>query len=230
MLYVEQACNTFRRSESLFVNEYLKNECEKLVSGLRSTLSNTKFRFITSGYHFVERNEEVTLKDEELLVFRAQKISGSLNFISNIRDLAHVITIDRYIQQLESLNNQYLPTISSGIAKLQAQLETLEHQLVPIKSGYEVLKERRNDYEKERDSIRESLAEQGLPYGLTTDHFNLKYPEYPAFEKELEEKQQQYYDIDRAINIKNRALEDCEACQTTITNYFAHKNNLLSVN
>ncbi len=224
MSYVQQACNTFRRSETQFVKEYLTGECEKLISGLKGVLINSKFRFITSWYHFVERNEELTLSGDELLLFRAQKISGSLEFISSIKTLAHIIDIDSYIKQLETLNTQFLSTLITGIATLLAQLSILEKQLVPVLAIYEAIKEQRDRYVDELNAIRQSLADQGLSPELTADHFKLKFPEYSTFEKEFDYKQKQYFDLDANVVNKSRTLNDCITCRDIMNEYIADKN------
>lgn len=223
MSYVQDACNIFRKSEAQFVKTYLTEECEKLITGLRTILINTKFRFITSLYHFVQRDEEVTLSGDELLVFRAEKISGSLGFISSITRLAHIIQIDNYIKQLENLNSQFLPVINTGIHKITAQLSAFEMQLVPAKAAYEDAKILQKGYDEERESIKKSLQEKGIPAELLMDHFSFLFPEYAAFKKEFDKRQQLYFDLDKAVHKKNRALMDCTICLDTINDYFASK-------
>jgi hypothetical protein len=222
MDYVKTACNVYRQNEEQFINRYILHECQELVKKLKNVVSNHRFEFITSGYHFVIKHEWTELKGEELIAFRAHKISGSLAFIDYINSYAHFANINAVIQSIEQLNRDIIPVIEAAMERLTPELEAKERRMTGLKMLHYELHDENKAYYDERQRIQQEMHKQEKYHpDFTDEEFNLKYPDYKKFKAKYEVNTKIYSELDTEIYHLKYYLEQYGKNLADIQAYFA---------
>ena len=226
--YGRDACNLFIRNKNEFVNQYLKQECEKLMTGLYEIKTKAKFKLRENHDRFNPIFKEIDFTGSELIAFRGEKISGSLDIIDSIRSLENILSIANYINRIESYNREIEPSLESELKNISRQLPLLKDQFAGIESNYDQLKEKDNEYDEIRSMLREELNMTGEYLELAYDEkleymqsrFLEKYPEYPIFQKQLDDTKEQYYALSSKIRPLENSLYSIEKSIAKIKAYF----------
>jgi hypothetical protein len=228
MEYGEKACNLFLRNETEFVNQYLKQECEKLISGLSDIKLYSKFKLLKNENRFNPSFEEIQMAGSELIAFRGKKISGALYFIDNIKCLKTVFTVINYIKTIENFNKDIHPILVNEFKRILDLLPQLNTQLLTLQVSNEKLKEKDSDYDKNRSAIKELLQEseeyEVKNYSDKREYLNAKflekYPEYNSFQRNLEHAKEKYYALYDKIDSLKNDLRSIEESIEKIDKYF----------
>ncbi|MBD1364949.1 hypothetical protein IDJ77_14095 [Mucilaginibacter sp. ZT4R22] len=219
--YVKAACNMFRQSESRFVNYYLLGECSRLVEGLKSIATKSTFEFITSGYHFVVAKETKTLSGDELIAYRADRISGSLAFIEHINSLRYIRDINAIVQEIEKLNHQIKPVIERARERLESLLELKTRRMKGFKILHYELHEENTAYYNKRQLMQKELFQQKIFSSEILDNtFAERYPEYNGFEIKYKKNSKDYCELSDEINEIERYIQQYNESLKAIKNYF----------
>jgi hypothetical protein len=190
MSYSKEACNLSLTDEVKFVQIYLLEECEKMVNGLEDILVTKKMtfkRFGTNELYDIEFNTT-----HLIVLFRAEKISGSLDFISKIKEYNELISISSFIRRIEKLNEDFKPVIDEEIKKSSLKLSELKKQLKDSDAETPKFVEKSKIFDEKRNKIKEKMESNGtydpkkvpLIEELKKVHkaFDKKYPEYQKFD------------------------------------------------
>ncbi|MBS1527092.1 MAG: hypothetical protein JST19_15675 [Bacteroidetes bacterium] len=222
MDYVKTACNLYHQNEEQFIKRYILHECQELVKKLENVVSNHRFEFIISGYHFVVKHEWTELKGEELIAFRAHKVSGSLAFIDYINSYAHFANINAVIQSIEQLNRDIIPVIEAAVERITPELEAKERRMTGLKMLHHELHDENKAYYDERQRIQQEMHKQGKYHpDFTDEEFNLKYPDYKKFKAKYELNTKIYSDLNTEIYHLKYYLEQYGENLADIQAYFA---------
>jgi hypothetical protein len=205
MEYSKEACNLSLTDEINFVQTYLIDECEKMVSGLEKIFVSKIMTFKQFG---TNKLYEVEFNETHLIVlFRAEKISGALEFISKIKDYNELISISSFIKRIEKLNKDIKPTLEEEIKESSIKLSKLKEQIKESESELEKIKQKRAILDKKWDERKEKMKSDGtfdskiIPLieerKKVNKAFHKKYPEYQNFKSEFYE-----------LTVKKRNLEN----------------------
>ena len=151
---------------------------------------------------------EVEFNETHLIVlFRAEKISGALEFISKIKDYNELISISSFIKRIEKLNKDIKPTLEEEIKESSIKLSKLKEQIKESESELEKIKQKRAILDKKWDERKEKMKSDGtfdskiIPLieerKKVNKAFHKKYPEYQNFKSEFYE-----------LTVKKRNLEN----------------------
>ena len=227
MEYGQNACNLFKSNETEFVNQYLKQECEKLILGLFNIKSSSAFNLRKNQDRFNPIFEEIVLSGSELVAFRGDKISGALYFIESIKNLESVLSIADYINQIESLNRETLPILEIEFQKILDLLPRLNNQLLDLKEKYDNFNKQDEKYDQIRSMLKEELEiteeYEEKSYSdkreLLDSKFSEKHPEYNIFQKSFNDAKEKYYALDSKIWSLDNDLNSIEESKDKIKSY-----------
>lgn len=161
---------------------WLRRELNQMVSGLQRLMDSTTEFWIKDN----ENSHSVCVKGDELVRVKAEKISGSLDFIQNINRLPLEVSPQNYVGDLESLVcrfKEYAVTTKDHYAGL---IENLDKEIEELNSIEEVsiynrlrdrhyFKESWSSSNNKRKMIRYLLTlRDRLHIGLTTDEIRAK--------------------------------------------------------
>jgi len=185
--YTLEACNCSKESEMVFIEKYLIQECEIMVSGLENFLNNEEFQFYgeNNKYYNVDK------KGHYLIEFRAEKISGALDFISKIIEYKSIASIYQFIERIESMNKEIQPVIKKEIIAINESIKNLKIEIEPVNLELEKYNKQNTEFITKINDIRISVSSsdnKGLNFSdrelLVKQIFSEKNPDYLDFEKE----------------------------------------------
>lgn len=178
--FVTDTSNLASSNPEKFVETWIKNELEEMMQGLRRLRQDPnkeihRFENATSDvaehYVCVRNIMDEDVKDlksfpqEFPIYYKAYKISGALNFLENMKQLAALYDfVSDYIDELKQINISILPEVDTVIASieasivelnrkhdaLRANLEAIEKKIQPFRDTLEGLKAGKDYFEQQK--------------------------------------------------------------------------------
>jgi hypothetical protein len=180
MEYARDACNLSLSNEEKFVEKYIVDECEKMVTGLEHFFDKDHFSFKT--------REKVTYnvdkKGHVLIEFRGEKISGALDFITKIIELDHIIKISQYIKRIETCNTRILPILIEEEKIISGKLSKLISEREELRPKYDFVVKRNIEYTKSLADLQEKMISFG--------QFNKNLSDFDNINRELNKTRNDY--------------------------------------
>jgi len=126
MEFVRDAVNLCVEDEVEFIQKYIATECKWLVKGLKE-ISNID-----------ERSDANNFEDKrDRLDYEGEKISGALDFIKSIAEYEAIISVKEFINDIEQLNKNVLPTLYNELRKNNHDLNLAKDHLAKLKPEYD---------------------------------------------------------------------------------------------
>ena len=226
MEFAMEACNCSRRSETEFIEKYVIEECEYMVEGLTDILTKSSFKFKRGTETY-----EVDKKGHQLIEFRAEKVSGAIDFISKIIEYNQIAEIQKFIVRIEQTNKKIQPIIIEEIKIIEVKLISLNKDFNALKPEYEKLKSKDIEYNKDLNKLRiEMINNKVFDYqNVDTEKLNQQFeqinPEYKDFVSEFKRVSIECNELVQKINILEKLKENIKSYQNKIENYFKKKLN-----
>ncbi len=170
--FVRDASNDFLiNGKESFVAEYMVKECETLIQLLPQYLVTDEFNLSenTHGFFFEENKNfrKVKLEGYLLIIFRAEKVTGAINFYSSIQELSVLFPVEKYLNCIKNCSLQIMPQLNIAIEELDKLLLTIKKQidiekelLNLLKLESEEKKKLQNKYDNYELEFREMLFEE----------------------------------------------------------------------
>ena len=180
LMFVEHAANLALDSPQAFVQEYLGNELEKFMNGIRSLFWSPQF-FIkqviglssfqkntspSSPYvkiRHIAEDEYRTFKaypHEMETSFRLDKLTGALEFLETLSQLEEVYPkIQDYIEEIKDINRSIKSDLEAAIMECNTDLTRLEGEKQEKETQLSDLKERMKFLQDELSSLIDSAEE-----------------------------------------------------------------------
>ena len=200
MEYVRDASNLCVKDEVNFIKTFVITECQWLIKGLNGVcdIENPNDKFLS----------EIANKRDGM-DYKGEKLSGSLNFITSIAEFESITSVSNFINELEQLCEDELPSLikeykanSMELKREERNLEIEEplfHQLqfdsneisrvfIPLKKKY-----KRIEALYERILICQA---KNLKCGKKLiDLFNIKYHDYKEIQNNYKKIKPKYEEI-----------------------------------
>ena len=195
--FVERMANLAAADPEAFINEVIVNEVKEMIGGLRTILESprrfmdscaeqagvaTRCNYVTvRNMYRTERSTYEAYPQEMSMAVKAEKITGALDFLDNLRKLSEQIPgIGDAATQICEMASGIVPEIESMMRRLEAELAILDTRLEAkrkelggvksemkphddaIERLYEEAKEK--DGDASRYDIREEYARQHEDY------------------------------------------------------------------
>ncbi|WP_316828602.1 hypothetical protein [Pedobacter miscanthi] len=225
MEYAKDAWNLANLSESAFVNRYLLGQCEEMVSGLASFLNGSKFKVFTKSWGILagpsQIREEIQLSGHDLMIYRAEKISGALTFIESINALSGTVAIGGIIDKIESFNLRMRPILETEIPKVEDNISTETAVFERCKQEHDVSYEEKNARAIRYRELREEFPDED--FADFDGRFNLRHPEYINAVKKCDDAYKQYCVALDKLSESERIVEELKKSLNNIRVYFDRK-------
>lgn len=119
--FYNAVCNQQEHKIFTWIEDHLR----AMVDGLDSLVDSS------DAFTFYRRDDSITdvVRGDELICVKAEKISGAVDFINNIRVLPVQVNPDLYIQKLENVFSKFTSFAKSKINELETNISSLEFQI-----------------------------------------------------------------------------------------------------
>ena len=242
--------NMAKHEPEKFVKEWIVNEVEEMMKGMREYMSspdtklteflNPKSKTLLYDIKGVaeyaaknvirncsnrDREEYKAMKGEKVIAFKAEKITGSLLLLDNLKKLSEIASvIIPYIKEIEEMNLKLQPeidwhinNISEEINKLNVKLNSFIKELAPLtarmelhKSNIENLLETTNKDRENKDKISKIEAE---------NVYAKRHPEYTNLKNKIENLTEKKEALEKEITRRERFVNILTKCKKRIAKY-----------
>ena len=242
--------NMAKHEPERFIKEWIVNEVEEMMKGLRLYMSspdaelaeflNAKRKASIYDIHEVaeyafkdvirncgnrDREEYKAMPKEKVIAFKAEKITGSLLLLDNLKKLSEIASvIIPYIAEIEEMNLKlqpeielHLKNISEDINKLNIKLDSVIKELEPLttklqyhKNKIDDLLEKTNKGRENKDKISKYEAEKS---------YEKKHPEYTVLKNRIEKLTEQKDALEKEITRRENFVKILTKCKKRIAKY-----------
>lgn len=224
MEFARNACNLSLQDEIMFVEKYVIEECEKMVSGLEQLFSKKHFTF--------KNRERITYsvdkKGHVLVEFQGEKISGALDFISKIMDFDKIAEIKSFIKRIEECNFRILPILHEEAKSLKIIIEKLLIEKNNLQPNYDKVVKANNEYNLKRSKLQAELISKGELNAIWIDTIRLEinflthFPEYENFKEE-------YIRVSESYRILTEQIQNYTKVKDNIISYYAKITSYIGI-
>ena len=196
MEYVRDAINLCVEDELKFIEKYIVTECQWLIKGLKA-ICNVEKPSDQYSKRMTEKRDRMDYKGE--------KLSGSLNFITSIAEYESITSVKKFINDLEQLCEDELPTLLQeqgenidDLIKAEKSLTIEEPKYEKIKYKYNEISQKFLPLEKlhERISIYGIIKNPDTPKNLQK-LFEIKYHDFGEIKAQYLEIKAEYKKIEK---------------------------------
>lgn len=239
--FVEKHANLALEDPEKFLNEFIIGEVRKMTDGLVGIMAMTQERFAEEmnpdnakrpRYLGVSVPTQWDVQcysvypREMLMAYKAEKITGALAFLGNIKSLSGTITqVSQYFEKIITLVNQVLPEIKSNVAAIAADVKGLEEEKAPLVKELDPLEKeiakmdaeisdllaKSDDVHKE---AKESIWDKSRRHGKIRDAYISAHPLYKRFTTRRSELKMEIRRIDKDIEGRLEFSKRLCACQS----------------
>lgn len=233
-----------------FVKEWIVNEVEEMMSGMRLYMSRTNEALqeffdlkektssielkTVAGYTFknvirnINDNDKVEYKvlpQEKVMAFKAEKITGCLILLDNLRKLSEISSVvNPYIVEIEEMNIRLQPEIEKHIDGIFADIKQLNKNLDEVVNVLTPLKTQWNNHnnniillwkeinEKREDNNKIDLKEAEAIY-------EAEHPDYFDLKNLITELTKKKECLEKDIRLRKNFLDILTKCQERIGKY-----------
>lgn len=220
--FTKTACNISLKDEVSFVKKYIIEECEKMVNGLEKIYNESDFTF----RNYETPNYRVNKEGHQLVEFRGEKISGALDFVSKILEFKKIIEIESFILRIENVNRKIQPLLVKELKNIEIKLQKLNSEILIVKPQFLEFVQKNKNYKRQKNELKEKMIlNKELNLELLEDDkldkaFQIKFPEFPSFEKEFNEISEKYKILTEHISNFNMLFDNITKYNMKILKYF----------
>ena len=186
MVFSKEACNLSMTDEIRFVEKYVIEECEIMVNGLEELFDKSHFNFKRRdrSKYSVDKTGHV------LMDFRGEKISGALDFISQILKFEQITEIRSFIDRIEKCNREIHPGLLDELKEIKIEIELLTLEISDLRPKYDRVVAKNSTYIQVKRDLQNDMIKNGklgkdrVDIYKLNEEFNFKHPEYKEFDKE----------------------------------------------
>lgn len=222
MEFSRDACNLSLTDEVKFVEKYVIEECEKMVSGLEDLFNKEHFTFKNRD----RREYSVDKKGHVLVEFRGEKISGSLDFISKILEFDKIAAIKTFIQRIEDCNRRIKPLLVEESKILKIKIENLTKDKNELRPKYDVVVKINNDYNSKRSKLKAEMILRGelntnlIDTQKLENVFISRFPDYAEFKEKYNGVTESYRILTEQIQNNTKVRDNIVSYNEKITKHF----------
>ena len=131
--FAAYSLNLISTNEAEFINKFLVQQLDKMVEKLSSLVEGGKntFKFKKDFYRLdEEQGYSITFDADDIIEFRARKISNALQFTTAITQCKEVISINSHIGAIERFNKTIQPIIKKEVTRLESKVAELDIEIL----------------------------------------------------------------------------------------------------
>lgn len=208
-----------------FVSKYVIKEVEEMMKGLRAIMDNPaevqsrikdscSSEIRLSVIRPFNKDEFVmmeTMADELTTLFKAEKITGALLFVENLRQLQEICgDMSALIDEILSMNKEVKPEISPVLKSVRSTIETFKREEMNLERQIKFKENRKLYFDKRKERLQ---AKMTFTEKIAHDKiFREKNPLYVKLEEEINELNQKVYNLQDWIRKRERVEERLTVC------------------
>jgi hypothetical protein len=207
-----------------------------MVSELESILSKNEFEYHEESIKSDENSfkiEPITKKviktSHELIEYRGEKISGSLNFIEKILLFDKIRNMSSFIKRIKDVNHMVLPLLKNEVPLIISEINSFKSQEAQLKSKLDSLNP---DYERYKRVFQEFEAKErilnptlsGDQNSMIQSKFNSSHPDLKLIREQYYEIHNEYSDISKKINALEITNRNINTYIGAINKFFKYSN------
>jgi hypothetical protein len=208
-----------------FVGEYVIKEVEEMMKGLRAIMDNpaevqSRIKDLTSSeirlsvIRPFNKDEFImmeTMADELTILFKAEKITGSLLFVESLKQLQEVCgDMSALIDEILSMNKGVKPEIPPVLNSVRSTIETFKREEMNLERQIKFKENRKLYFNKRKERLQ---AKMTFAEKIAHDKiFREKNPLYVKLEEEINELNQKVYNLQDKIQKRERVEERLTVC------------------
>lgn len=234
MTFTVKAGNLSKDDPDAFIQEYVLNEVEKMLTGLKEIASKptqvidrmkrnpnesaTQYRSVRN-INNEESGDYLAYPNEMALAFKAEKITGALYFLDNLQQLSEIkVAVDKFISRIKDINMAFLPELKDGIRGIKTDVETLKSTLEAETRILVPLERKYKEYLSIYHAYVEEFRRKNLTNYSTQDKYLSSRFETYAKDKESYEKQRDVINhLNFDITKREKFLENLDKCEKMIS-------------
>lgn len=214
MEFSRDACNLSMSDEQKFVEKYVIEECEIMVSGLEELFNKEQFSFKTR-----QRSEYTVDKKGHILIeFRGEKISGALNFITKILEFEGIASIDSFIQRIESCNKRIQPILVDEAKVIKVKIVSKTKERDELKPKYDLVLEKNRTYNEKKVLLKKQMIANGQLNPQSVDIKKLD-TQFETLNPEFKEFTEEYKKVTESYRILNEQIQNFTQIRDNIISY-----------
>lgn len=237
--FVVETANLAKIAPEQFIKKWILNELDEMLEGLKTIVTSPKKavenyikkqkKTIEMGYYKLVRNcstrdiqEYEVLPNEKIMAIKAEKITGSLLLLDNLRRLEDISTaVNEYISKIERMNRDIIPEINSYIINLQSDISKLEKSLNQVQKELDYVNMLVAQHDISISNLKKTMDKgrsDGIVYSIN-EVTNAYSKENPQYQKDLSQKtalESKKADLKEHIRLRNNFLNVLTNCKKRI--------------
>ena len=238
--FVVETANLAKIAPEQFIKKWILNELDEMLRGLKTIVACPKKvvedyikeqkNTIEIGYYKLVRNcstrdiqEYEIFPNEKIMAIKAEKITGCLLLLDNLRRLEDLSPIvNDYIKDIKGMNRNILPEIKTSIIHLENNISRLEknlNQVLMELNNIKIIIAKHNKMIKTLEETMNSGRNDGKKYSI--DEVMKTYlKKNPDYQKDLNQKvdiEERKEIIDDHIRLRNKFLNIMKKCKERVS-------------
>lgn len=239
--FAVETANLAKQNPSEFVHVWIVNELKEMMDGLRAVFTSSdanirkylEFKDETSmssynlvrNFHYGDKTEYKVLPQEKIIAFKAEKITGTLHFLDNLKKLKELTDfVNACINEIIDMNQKLIPEITKHIYSINKDIERLQKKLNDTQVRFENVEKEIYDIHKPQiKNILEQMRKASPNWHYSEYDAENKYKrENPSFEKLRDESyklERIIKELNEDIRLRTRLVRQLEESMNRINKY-----------
>ena len=195
--------------------QYLKSKFETSAT-LNSRYSNVADLTTFNEYQLADYQKN---PDEYELLFRMEKISGALRFVTSLEKFSTIFKfIRRAIVKIEDLNAEIYPELSASIIPLREEVTNLKNEVQKLSAEYELLEKKAERHYRKIEIIQDRYKKSEDKDKAEKKYYN-RHPELAELEESMNKLNAELRPQRRHLCMREKFLDSLEDCKSNIDAY-----------
>lgn len=167
--------------------------------------------------------------DEYELLFRMEKISGALRFVSSLEKFSTIFKfIRRAIVKIEDLNAEIYPELSASIIPIREEVTKLKDEVLKLSAEYELLEKKAERHYRKIEIIQDRYKKSEDKDEAEKKYYK-RHPELTELEDSMNKLNAELRPQRRLLCMREKFLDSLEGCKSEIEAYGIPELGLLNL-
>lgn len=227
--FVADFVNASMINPEKFIHDYVIKEIEEMIKGLRETMrdpsevltriKDKKIDYISMKVirPFIPEDQRIydIMPRESISVFKAEKITGAVEFLNSLRKIMHLCPeIKPIIAEIIEMNKSIKPDVEATYAEILEALQPLEKLLMKKQKELERLIKKLDTFKKDISKLQ--TRHQDLSYSEIIEKYKSRNPDYAKTANEHAKLQIEIKDLSTTITRRKRLRDRIKKCLARI--------------
>lgn len=239
--FAVETANLAKTNPEEFIQVWIVNELKEMMEGLRAIFTSDdacirkylEFKTEVSignynrvrNFHLRDKKEYNVLPQEKIIAFKAEKITGTLNFLENLQKLKDLTEyVNACIDEIIDMNKKLTPEISRHLDFIGNDIKRLEHLLVEEQSKYDKIEKEINEvYKPQIKKLLEQMKKKSPHWHFSEydaeSEFKRTNPSYEEILSKSYVLRRKIEELQEDIRLRRNLFDQLEICMKRINKY-----------